>query len=161
MLERGAVLVRRKLITMNGAPLIRVTGTNGRVSGSGTLLSENPSHRGVLNIGPVNLTAYDNVEFNTVAGIHIEGAGAGAGADCYSKVDGPVTCTGIHMDSSEPFVGGACYENVVKDVTISGVDAGVYMGKYVNANQLSGVMMGVIGRYGYLLVNNTENSVFG
>ena len=102
VLERGAILVRRKLITMNGAPLIRVTGTNGRVSGSGTLLSENPSHRGLLNIGPVELTAYDNVEFNVVDGIHIEGAGAGAAADCYSKVDGPVTCTGIHMDSSEP-----------------------------------------------------------
>jgi hypothetical protein len=53
--------------------------------------------------------------------------------------------TGIHMDSSEPFVGGSCYENVVKDVTIDGTDAGIYMGKYVNANQLSGIMMGSIG----------------
>ena len=49
----------------------------------------------------------------------------------------------------------------MKDVTIESVDVGVYMGKYVNTNQLSGVMMGGIGRYGYLLVNNTENSVFG
>ena len=28
----------------------------------------------------------------------------------------------------------------------------------VNANQLSGINMGSLGRFGYLFVNNTENS---
>jgi hypothetical protein len=163
VLERGAILIRRKAITMSGAPLIRISGTNGRVSGSGQLLMENPSHRGIVNIGPQNLSVYDNVEYNILEGISIVGAGGGAAADCTDKTGDapPLTCIGIAMDSSEPFVGGSCYENVVRDVRVSGVDAGVYMAKYVNANQLSGVMMGGIGRYGYLLVNNTENSVFG
>jgi hypothetical protein len=92
VLERGAILVRRRAITMNGDPLIRIVGTNGRLTGGGTLLSENPSHRGLLNIGPTNLTVYNNIEFNVVAGIHIHGAGTAAAEDCYSKVAGPVTC---------------------------------------------------------------------
>ena len=49
----------------------------------------------------------------------------------------------------------------MRDLGISNVDVGVYAGKYVNANQLSGIQMSGLGRYGYLFVNNTENSVFG
>ena len=41
---------------------------------------------------------------------------------------------------------------------ITAVDVGVYAGKYVNANQLSGINMGSLGRFGYLFINNTENS---
>jgi hypothetical protein len=114
--------------------------------------------RGVINLGPPKLTEYENIGENIIEGITISGAGIPA---CTNRSTGPVLCTGLHMDSSEPFVGGSCYQNVVRDIKITAVDAGVYMGKYVNANHLSGVMLSSIGRFGYLLVNNTENSVFG
>lgn len=158
IIQKGARLLRKRFATDNAAPILRVVGTHGRVTGGGVLMTENVSPRGVLNIGPENLTAYDNIGMNTIEGVSIVGSSL---PECTNRSSGPVVCTGVHMDSSEPFVGGSCYQNNVRDLEISGVDAGVYAGKYVNANQLSGIQMGSIGRYGYLFVNNTENSVFG
>jgi len=85
----------------------------------------------------------------------------------------------LHTRCHEPRVGHA-------DLEITAVDVGVYAGKCkrkdiyiseprisclifqpvsviswrtdVNANQLSGINMGSLGRFGYLFVNNTENS---
>ncbi len=57
----------------------------------------------------------------------------------------------LHTRCREPSVGHT-------DLEITAVDVGVYAGKYVNANQLSGINMGSLGRFGYLFVNNTENS---
>ena len=158
VIQKGARLLRKRFATDNAAPILRVTGTHGRVTGGGALITENVSPRGVLNIGPDNLTVYDNIGMNTVEGLVISGSSL---PECNNRSFGPIVCTGVHMDSSEPFVGGSCYQNNVRDLAISGVDAGVYAGKYVNANQFSGIQMGGLGRYGYLFVNNTENSVFG
>lgn len=104
------------------------------------------------------MSRYQNVEHNVIDGIRIQGAGW---PECTAKASGELSCTGLHLDSSEPFVGGSCYQNVIRNVEITAVDAGVYAGMYVNANQFSGVQMGGLGRYGYYFVNNTENSVFG
>lgn len=158
VLEKGAQLLRKAAITSNTAPILRVAGGGSSVIGAGALVSENPSPSGVLHLGPANLSHYQNVEYNLIDGIRIEGAG---GPECTSKVSGELTCTGLHMDSAEPFGGGSTYQNVIRNVKIRSVDAGVYAGKYVNANHWSGVQMGGLGRYGYYFVNNTENSVFG
>ena len=158
VIQKGARLLRKRFATDNAAPILRVAGTRGRVTGGGALITENISPRGVLNIGPENLTTYDNVGMNIVEGLSITGSSL---PECINRSSGSLICTGIHMDSSEPFVGGSCYQNNVRDLDVSGVDAGVYVAKYVNANQLSGIQMGSLGRYAYLFVNNTENSVFG
>ena len=145
VIQKGARLLRKRFATDNAAPILRVAGTRGRITGGGMLLTENVSPRGVLNIGPPNLTSYENIGQNTVEGLLIAGCGL---PECTNVSTGPIICTGVHMDSSEPFVGGSCYQNNVRDVAISGVDVGVYAGKYVNANQLSGIQMGDLGRYG-------------
>ena len=74
-------------------------------------MTENVSPRGVLNIGPENLTTYNNIGANTVEGLSIMGSGL---SECLNRSAGPVICTGVHMDSSEPFVGGSCYQNNVR-----------------------------------------------
>lgn len=159
VVQKGARLLRKSCATNNTAPIVRLTGSHGRVTGGGVLSSENLSPRGVLNIGPANLSDYTNVGSNTVEGLSI--AGAAQRPECTGRHDGPVECTGVHMDSSQPLAGGSCYSNVVRNVQISGTDAGVYLGNWVNANHLTSVMMGGLGRYSYLFENNTENSVFG
>eukprot|EP01052_Picozoa_sp_SAG31_P027454 SAG31_NODE_2572_length_5459_cov_3.008396_6_plen_201_part_00 len=73
VLSAGAVL-RRVNLTGNTDPIVRL-GYQGRLSGTGTLTTMNPSPRGVVNIGPANLTIYENVEYAQVSGIHIQGAG--------------------------------------------------------------------------------------
>ena len=73
VLSAGAVL-RRVNLTTNTDPIVRL-GYQGRLSGWGTLTTMNPSPRGVVNIGPHNLTLYENVEYAQVSGVHIQGAG--------------------------------------------------------------------------------------
>jgi hypothetical protein len=108
VIQKGARLLRKRFATDNAAPILRVAGTHGRVTGGGALITENVSPRGVLNIGPENLTQYDNIGQNTVEGLIITGSGL---PECRNVSSGPVLCTGLHMDSSESFVGGSCYQN--------------------------------------------------
>ena len=154
VIQKGARLLRKRFATDNAAPILRVAGSHGRVTGGGVLVTENVSPRGVLNIGPANLTTYNNIGANTVEGLSIMGSGL---SECVNRSAGPVICTGVHMDSSEPFVGGSCYQNNVRgkpnllclfqtnclelhtrcheprvghtDLEITAVDVGVYAGK--------------------------------
>ena len=102
VLERGATLRRIATYTNNTAPLIRLPATHGILRGSGTLTTENPSPRGLVNgavldwlrepatcslarlvctdrlccaVGPANLSVYSNVEFNIVEGVTLLGGG--------------------------------------------------------------------------------------
>ena len=61
VIQKGARLLRKSFATNNTAPIIRLAGTHGRVTGGGVLSSENSSPRGVINIGPTNLSQYSNV----------------------------------------------------------------------------------------------------
>ena len=63
---------RLSAIRKNAASLHRSIEPSTR-SSSGSLSTENPSPRGVVNVGPANLSHYDNVEFNTVADVTISG----------------------------------------------------------------------------------------
>ena len=55
VIQKGARLLRKRFATDNAAPILRVAGTHGRVTGGGVLITENVSPRGVLNIGPENM----------------------------------------------------------------------------------------------------------
>ena len=65
VVQKGAVLIRTNLTAFAG-PLLRLAGCSGSVSGSGTLLTANPSPRGLVNIGPANQSHAGNIEWNSV-----------------------------------------------------------------------------------------------
>ena len=65
------------------------------------------------------------------------------------------------MDSSQPVSKGAAYQNTVRDVIITAVDVGLYMGKWVNANQISNIQFISIGTVSLWLEDNSENTVEG
>ena len=153
VLSAGAVL-RRVNLTTNTDPIVRL-GYQGRLSGFGTLTTMNPSPRGVVNIGPHNLTLYENVEYAQVSGVHIQGAGLSwsimkpANQTVDKRLEGS---RGLCFDSSEGYArthmcqfvpekpdcinhtvgGGACYQNTIRDLVITAVDVGLYAGKWVN-----------------------------
>jgi hypothetical protein len=68
---------------------------------------------------------------------------------------------GLCMDSSQPDSAGAAYQNTVRDVVITAVDVGLYMGKWVNANQISNIQYISIGTVSLWLEDNSENTVEG
>ena len=68
---------------------------------------------------------------------------------------------GLCMDSSQPDSAGAAYQNTVRDVVIMAVDVGIYMGKWVNANQISNVQYISIGTTSLWLEENSENTIEG
>ena len=53
-LETGATLKRTRL-TDNTAPIVRLSGPATHLTGLGTLTTDNPSPRGLVNIGPESL----------------------------------------------------------------------------------------------------------
>lgn len=180
ILEAGAVL-RRVNLTAAAGPIVRL-GYHGRLSGAGSLTSMNPSPRGIVNIGPANLTIYENVEYAQVRGVSIQGPGT---SWSIMKPDLPVNkriegSKGLCFDSSEGYArthmckfvpekpdcvnhtigGGACYQNSARDITVSDVDVGVYMGPEVNGNQVSNVMMIGMGQASYFIDGpNSENTI--
>ena len=183
VLESGAVL-RRVNLTTNTGPIVRL-GYHGRLSGAGQLTSDNPSPRGVVNIGPHDLSTYENVEYAHVSGVSIQGPGTSwsimkpPNQTVDTRIEGS---RGLCFDSSEgygrthmcKFVptlpgcinhtvgGGACYQNSARDVTVSDIDVGVYMGAEVNGNQVSNIMMIGIGQTAYFLDGpNSENTIAG
>ena len=183
VLSAGAVL-RRVNLTTNTDPIVRL-GYQGRLSGWGTLTTMNPSPRGVVNIGPHNLTLYENVEYAQVSGVHIQGAGLSwsimkpANQTVDKRLEGS---RGLCFDSSEGYArthmcqfvpekpdcinhtvgGGACYQNTARDVQISDIDVGVYMGPEVNGNQVSNIMMIGMGQAAYFMDGpNGENTISG
>ena len=75
VVENGATLRRIANCSTSTEPLVRLAGTQGTLRGSGTLATGNPSPRGLVNIGPMDLSKYANVKFNTVEGVTLQGAG--------------------------------------------------------------------------------------
>eukprot|EP01052_Picozoa_sp_SAG31_P038683 SAG31_NODE_5215_length_2670_cov_1.691949_5_plen_190_part_00 len=51
VLETGATLRRIANVTNNTAPIVRLDGTNAVLRGGGELISDNPSPRGLVNVG--------------------------------------------------------------------------------------------------------------
>lgn len=78
--------------------------------------------------------------------------------DCLCSQDGSV---GVCMDSSQPVSAGAAYQNTVRDLVITAVDVGLYMGKYVNANQIDNMQFISIGTASLWLEDNSENTITG
>ena len=52
---------------------------------------------------------------------------------------------GVCMDSSQPISAGAAYQQTLRDLVIAAVDVGLYMGKWVNANQIDNLQFISIG----------------
>ena len=138
VLERGATLRRIANYSSSTEPIVRLSGQHGILRGLGTLSTENPSPRGVVNVGPANLSHYDNVEFNTVADVTISGGGTSwSTGKAWDDVDeSRAWGRGLGMDSSQGWAmthgggesTGSCYQNTVRNVQIQGVDVGVYVG---------------------------------
>jgi hypothetical protein len=63
VLEKGATLRRITDRSNSTEPLVRLGATRGTLRGSGLIMTGNPSPRGLVNIGPQNLSRYGNVEF--------------------------------------------------------------------------------------------------
>ena len=100
MLAKGATLLR-VTIANNTAPVVQLTGAASRLTGSGTVRSVLPSPRGVVCIGPANLSRADNIEYSLVQGITIDGPGVSYkndGSDADVSVRGSVA---LNMDSSQ------------------------------------------------------------
>jgi hypothetical protein len=134
------------------------------------IMTDNPSPRGVVNIGPQNLSHYANVEFNTVEDVTIQGAGCSwTTSQPWNQVDASKKGgRGLGMDSSQGYAmthggsesTGSCYQNTVRNIRVLDVDVGVYLGPEVNGNQVSGVMMGGIGEAAYFVDGpNSENTI--
>ena len=68
---------------------------------------------------------------------------------------------GICMDSSQPISAGAAYQQTLRDLVIAAVDVGLYMGKWVNANQINNLQFISIGTVSMWLEDNSENTVVG
>ena len=166
ILDAGAVLLRYNS-TLDGAvnsdPIVRFDSHSAALSGSGSLVSQVASPRGIVNFGPHNLTyRASNIEYNRLSGVLISGAGCSYdahGEDTDVSVRGS---RGVCFDSGEALGGGgSCYQNAVRDVTVVDVDTGVYFGQEANANSASGVMFYRIGQYSYLFNHNSENTIQG
>ena len=180
----GATLIRCDL-SNSTAPLLRLAGQGGAVSGHGTLLTMTASPRGLINIGPANQSHAGNIEWNTVSGVTILGAGLSFNraepARSQPHLNGS---KGVCLDSTPfedlcppkskrkpgtpppppppPCRNGATYQNTVREVTVKNVDIGVYIGVQVNANEIDGVMMEAIGQSAYRLDGPlSENVVKG
>ena len=100
VLAKGATLLR-VAIANNTAPVVQLTGAASRLTGSGTVRSALPSPRGVVCIGPANLSRADNIEYSLVEGITIDGPGVSYkndGSDADVSVRGSVA---LNMDSSQ------------------------------------------------------------
>lgn len=167
-LETGAFLRRISNLTNCTDPLVRLEGTNGVLRGGGTLTSDNPSPRGLVNVGPPCLTCYSNAEYNLVDGVRIVGAGASwrnfppaaHAAPVDSRLNGS---RGLCFDSSQTYMtgGSATYQNSARDVSVQDIDVGVYLGPDVNGNLVSNIQMAGIGQSGFLLEHNGENTISG
>ncbi len=166
ILDAGASLVRYN-VTLNGTvntdPIVRFYSHSAALSGSGSLVSQVASPRGIVNFGPHNLTyRASNIEYNRLSGVFVSGAGCSfdaKGRDTDTSVRGS---RGVCFDSGEALGGGgSCYQNAVRDVTVVDVDTGIYFGQEANANSASGVMFYRIGQYSYLFNHNSENTIQG
>ena len=128
VLEHGAMLRRIASCASATAPLVRLGATQGTLRGSGTIATENPSPRGVVNIGPANLTQYANVEFNTVQGVTLQGAGCSWTTSMpWNESRLPLKGSrGLGIDSSQGWSmthggsesTGSCYQNTVKNIRV-------------------------------------------
>ena len=170
VLDKGATLRRIASSSKSTDPLVRLAATRGTLRGFGTLMTDNPSPRGLVNIGPQNLSHYDNVEFNTVAEVTLQGAGCSwTTRQPWNQVDmSKKGSRGLCMDSSQGWAmthggsenTGSCYQNTVRNIQVLDIDVGVYLGPEVNGNQVSGVMMGGIGEAAYFIDGpNSENTI--
>eukprot|EP01050_Picozoa_sp_SAG11_P030628 SAG11_NODE_9146_length_938_cov_1.455304_1_plen_253_part_10 len=103
VLERGATLRRIANYSGSSEPIVRLSGQHGILRGLGSLSTENPSPRGVVNVGPANLSHYDNVEFNTVADVTIIGSGPSwSTGKAWDDIDeSKAWGRGVGMDSSQ------------------------------------------------------------
>ena len=117
ILETGATLRRIANLTNCTDPIVRLEGTNAVLRGGGSLVSQNPSPRAIVNVGPPCLTCYSNVEFNLVEGVRITGAGASWSSYPPAAHAKPVDprlngSRGLCFDSSESYMkgGSACCE---------------------------------------------------
>ena len=123
-----------------------------RLIGAGVVTTNNPSPRGVVNLGPESkgMQSGPDIELNSVSGITIQGPGL-SWSWPYPNTSHPSVnqSVALNLDSTEQFGGdGCCYQNTVHDISIYDVDVGVHMGADVNANTLTNIQMMSIGRIG-------------
>ena len=166
LVMEGGTLTRTNH-TSNTDPVVRLL-QSAKMTGQGSVTSRLASPRGVINIGPTSLHDGYNCEFNLLDGIYVSGPGptAADGTKLDEHWNTSTGSIGICLDSAQPFAtkghyGGCCYQNVVRGGHIGGVSIGVYLGDEANGNQVKDIMMNQIGKYGYFLVNASENYVSG
>ena len=141
ILSAGAVLRRFASGGANTSPVVRLTGQCPQLAGSGSVISEDDSPRGVVCVGPNSLSVAENVSNATVNGIQIVGVSKPAARN-----------VGLGCDSSEKLAGQgqANYYGLIDNVIVSNVDVGLQCMDLVNGWAIQGMRMTNISTYGYL-----------
>lgn len=151
----GATLIRKSHCSSSTDPVVLLKSNFAALTGSGWVVTENNSPRGVVCVGPPDLTmGSSNINWTRIDGIKIRGVSTGT------------LNVGLDLDSSEPppplGVGsGSNYNGNFSNILIMEVEVGVKIGPYCNAHTFSNVFFYQITKYSYWSIANSENTFFG
>lgn len=161
--ERGAEL-KRTTSSSSTDPVVFVKGINSKLTGCGTIRTDNNHPRGVVVCGHYDLTTSNyNAQKWLVSGVDIYGKLAGSTGSANTTV-GTVAGTsaniGIYVPSSQPVIGSSTsnYFGSIINVRVNQADVGICFMDQANAHQVVDVFMQDM--YGsYLMMHGAYGNV--
>jgi hypothetical protein len=114
----GATLIRKQS-SPSTEPVVLLTDEYATLAGSGWVMTENNSPRGVVCVGPREPNVPQNILWTRIDGIKIKG------------VTTDSDNVGLNLDSSEPTIGGANYNGSFSNLVIREVGTGLKVKPYL------------------------------
>ena len=151
-LANGAV-IKRFSTDAATTPVIRMTGNYGKLTGQGTILSENASPSGVVHVGPSVQTVLANLNWNEISDIKISGV----------RANGNIGLLLTSSDATPPTGAGegSNYNSRFSGLKIQSVGTGIQLEENCNAHTFSDCFFYRINQYCYRTIGNTENTYYG